>query len=100
MALNEDFEPQEEYIYQGRIALDGPADVQGMTRHKLGAVIIAHPDQPIITDTEGWEGIQCEIIIRPLKRLGHAKHASMRLDHAAMALGDNNQWIKPPKKKK
>ena len=84
----------EEYIYQGRIAICAPDDSGPFKQHKLSGVLIALQDQPIISESLDWEGIQCEIIIRPIKRLGNPVIKGMRLDQVALTLGSDDQWKK------
>lgn len=81
-----------EYIYQGRIAICAPRESGGFKQHAISAVIIAHPGQSILSESEDWENIQCEIIIRPIKKIGVANIKGMRLDHAALALSKDDQW--------
>lgn len=83
---------EEEYVYQGRIAVCAPDEAGPFNQHKLSAVLIAHKGQPVITESLEWEGIQCEIIIRPIKRLGNPKIKGMRLDQVALTLGKSDQW--------
>jgi hypothetical protein len=82
----------EEYIYQGRIGICGPREAGEFNQHGIAAVMIAKKGQPLLSDHGNWENIQCEIIIRPIKRLGEAKIPGLRLDHVAQALGDDSQW--------
>ena len=83
---------EEEYIYQGRIAICEPTKVSPYHQYRMSAVLICPEGQPKICESGDYENIQCEIIIRPLKRLGKSKIKGMRLDQAALALGDDNQW--------
>ena len=85
-------ELKEEYIYQGRIGVCSPREAGPFNQHGIAAVLIAHKDQPLITENGNWENIQCEIIIRPIKRLGEAKMKGLRLDHVATTLGDDHRW--------
>ena len=85
----------DEFVYQGRIAICSPRKIKGMVQHAISGVLISpDPKQTILSNAEDWENIQCEIIIRPIKSLGVAKIKNMRLDSAAMALGDDRQWEK------
>jgi hypothetical protein len=87
----------EEYIYQGRIAICKPDEVGPYNKHKLSGVILAPAGQEIISDSGDWEGIQCEIIIRPLLRFGNPKQKGLRLDQVALTLGTDKQWEVPDK---
>lgn len=85
----------EEFVYQGRIAICSPRKVNGSIQHGISAVLVSlDAKQPLMSTKDNWENIQCEIIIRPIKRLGTMKIKNARLDHAAMALGDESQWEK------
>ena len=84
----------EEYIYQGRIGICGPRDAGTFNQHGISAVLIAKKGQPLLSDSDDWENIQCEIIIRPIKKIGNAKIKNLRLDHVATILGDDKQWTK------
>ena len=86
-------ELEEEYIYQGRIGICGPREAGQFNQHGISAVLIAHKGQPLLSDSGDWENIQCEIIIRPIKRIGNAKMTGLRLDHVATILGDDKQWV-------
>lgn len=84
----------QEFVYQGRIAICAPRKKGEHIQHAISGVLIGvDPKQPLLSDATDWENIQCEIIIRPIKSFGIAKIRDMRLDHAAMALGDEKQWI-------
>jgi hypothetical protein len=88
----------DEFVYQGRIAICSPRKIKGMIQHGISAVMISpNPKQPLLSTADNWENIQCEIIIRPIKRLGTMKIKNARLDHAAQALGDESQWEKKTK---
>jgi len=87
----------QEFVYQGRIAICEPRKVGGgkLIQHAISGVLIGvDPKQPLLSEETDWENIQCEIIIRPIKRLGVAKIKCMRLDSAAMALSIDSQWEK------
>jgi len=92
-------EEPEEYVFQARIAVTGARDSGPYNQFAFGGSLLAHKDQPLLTETGQWENIQCEIIIRPLKRIGESKHSNIRLDHAATSVGDDSQWVKPSKNK-
>lgn len=85
----------EEFIYQGRIAICKPNKVAKGTfiQHGFAGVLVALSGQELISNSDEWENIQCEIIIRPIKRLGVAKIKGMRLDQAAMSLSNDNDWV-------
>ena len=86
---------KEEYIFQARVAIDSAQDIgNGLNRFKIAGALICPAGQPDISETDQWEGIQCEVIIRPIKRMGTNKIKNIRMDHAAMALGDDRQWTK------
>jgi len=86
---------EQEYVFQGRIAVCGPRKVHGAIQHGISAVLVStDKDQPLLSNSPDWENIQCEIIIRPIKNLGVAKIKNMRLDQAAQALSNESQWIK------
>jgi hypothetical protein len=87
----------EEYKYQGRIAICSPRPLDDFNQHGISAVLIADGRQPLLSNSKEWENIQCEIIIRPIRRLGEFKIPNARLDHVAQALGDESQWIKNAK---
>ena len=93
---------EQEFVFQGRIAICEPRKKGGFVQHGISAVMIAPAGQPHLSDAKDWENIQCEIIIRPIARLGVAKTKSMRLDHAALALSNESAWekIKTNKKQK
>ncbi len=86
---------KEEYVYQGRIGICSPRDVANgkFKQHGISAVLIADANQPLLSDNSEWENIQCEIIIRPIKRLGEAKMKGLRLDHISTMLGDDKEWV-------
>ena len=90
----ERFENQgDDFIYQGRIAICSPRDIgDGFKQHGISAVLIAPEGQPLLCDSGDWENIQCEIIIRPLKKLGKLKIKNARMDHAALQLGNDKAW--------
>lgn len=87
---------EEEYVYQGRMAVCGPRKVGDgqFNQHAIGAVLIAHSGQPLISDSGDWENIQCEIIIRPIKKLGKSKVKGMRVDQATLYLSQDENWTK------
>lgn len=89
---------EQEYVFQGRIAICEPRKKGGMVQHGISGVMLAMEGQPLLSTAKDWENIQCEIIIRPIKRLGVAKIKNMRLDSAAMALSDDSDWELPKKK--
>lgn len=90
---------EEEYVFQGRIAITSPRKKGDFIQHGISAVMLAPKGQPILSNAKDWENIQCEIIIRPIKRLGVMKLKNTRLDHAASALGDESAWELPKTKK-
>jgi len=86
-------EEPEEFIYQGRIAICEPREAgKHFKSHGISAVLVSHEGQPNLSDSRDWENIQCEIIIRPLKRLGTLKNRNLRMDQAALYLSDDNAW--------
>lgn len=85
-------EEPKEYVYQGRIAISAPREAGPYKQHAISAVLIANSGQPVLSECEQWENIQCEIIIRPIKKIGVSKMNNLRLDQAAMALGKDDQW--------
>jgi len=82
----------EEYTFQARIAVCGTRKKFGMNQNTIGGVLLSPKGAPLITKSDDWENIQCEIIIRPIKRLGTAKIKNMRVDMATMALGNESNW--------
>lgn len=83
------------YVFQARLALDGGQAVgDAFTKIKVAGVLVAHQGQPLIVDTDDWDGIQCEVIIRPIKRLGTSKIKGMRMDMAAQQLAKDDAWVK------
>jgi len=89
----------EEYIYQGRIAICSPSEVGGKYhQYRLSGVLICPDGQPKISESMDWEGIQCEVIIRPIKRMGNPKIKGQRLDTVAQCLSMEDEWIKSKKK--
>lgn len=89
--MSDDYMP-EEYVYQGRIAISGARDAGQFNQNSMSGVLVSPKGQPEISELDDWECIQCEVIIRPIKRLGKAKIKNMRLDQAAGCLGDESQW--------
>jgi hypothetical protein len=88
----------EEFVFQGRIAICQPRKKGNMVQHGFSGVMLAPAGQPHLSDAPDWENIQCEIIIRPIARLGVMKIKNTKLDHAALALADESAWEKPKKK--
>ena len=83
---------EEEYIFQGRIAVCEPRDKDIFNQNSISGVLISLKGQPLLSESKDWENVQCEIVIRPIKRLGTAKIKNMRLDQACLALSDDKQW--------
>jgi hypothetical protein len=89
-------EGETETHYQARIAICEPAVVGDGKFHqfRFAGALVCPTGQPLLCDTKDWENIQCEISVRPIKRLGTAKHKNMHLGQVVTSLGDLHQWIK------
>lgn len=83
---------EEEFVFQGRIAICEPVEMEPYHQYRIAGALICPDGQPQLSESANWENIQCEIIIRPLKRLGTMKIKNARLDHAALALGTDKEW--------
>ena len=89
-------EGEVETVYQARIATCG-AKVVGDGKYnqfRFAGALISPVGQTPLSESGDWEGIVCEVIVRPIQRMGHPKIQSMRLDQVAQVLGDNSQWEK------
>lgn len=83
------------YTFQARLLLDSGADVgEHFKRFKVAGALIAHKGQPLMVETDDWGAIQCEVIIRPIKRLGTSKIKGMRMGVAAQQLSNDDAWEK------
>lgn len=82
-----------EIVFSGRLALSGPRHpAEGIDQYIIGGAVLSKSGQPV-TKSDGWEMIECEVIIRPTKihrkgKSGHITHG--RLDHVVMSLGDEH----------
>ena len=96
MTIEEMFE--EKYVFQGRIAICAPERIEmgehgEAQRYRFDGVMLCPDGQPPLSQTGEWENIQCEIIIKPLKRLGTAvTMKASRLDQAMQMLSEDGAW--------
>jgi hypothetical protein len=83
-----------EFTYQGRIVISKSKADRGFKKNLMAGVLLSMEGQPDMVDTDEWENVQCEIIIRPIKSLGIAKTKGLRVDQAIQAVSDDSQWLK------
>lgn len=89
-------ENEVETVYQARIATCGASEVGNgkYNQFRFAGALISPVGQTPLSTCGDWEGIICEVIVRPIKRMGYAKIPHMRLDQVAQTLGDLSQWKK------
>jgi hypothetical protein len=82
----------DEFFFQGRIGICEPVNMGQYNQYRMSGVLIALDQQPLLSKSEDFECIQCEIKIKPIQRLGVSKLKGARLDHIALQLGNDEAW--------
>lgn len=85
--------PPHEYHYQARIGMCGARKKGDVDVFAVVGAFAAHEKQEPLPSGDEWENWQCEIIIRPIKKIGTAKMKGCRADSVLTQLGDDNFWI-------
>ena len=91
--LDDNLELKDEFRFMARIAVTGARPVgDDISKFMIGGAFLCPSDVEPITTSGQWEGIACEVIIRPLKTMGELNIKNARLDHAVLALSDDDAW--------
>ena len=79
--------------FQGRIAVCDKGETDDFQRFLIGGIVVNPKGYERLTDSKGWEGMQCVITITPLVNMGELKgRDGSRLDQAVLFLSDDNAW--------
>jgi|TARA_R110000851_G_C13055160_1_gene563473 hypothetical protein len=84
-------------IFKGRLVLSGPREMDvapELEKYIVGGSLICMKGQPV-TKGDGWEMVECEVIIKPTKwrRKPSKDYLKLaKLDQVVMTVGDDSAW--------